>query len=275
MSSVPVSLGSSGPLSRQWLAVARPQDVVGAPAAIRLLGRDLVLWRSPSGAVVAAPDRCTHSKGDLTNGEVTGGLLACPKHGWTFGDEGRCVFKPSGLPINDKAHLKIHQCAERHGVIWVALGDPAAPLVDIDPDVDESYRLIRSDVCLWRSNPIQVISSVLAQPDSPFDDITVDVPFTVRSTSKSDDGTETHRLLTCAPVDNRSSLVTAVVWTNRDSIDDDQAIMAAAMADLEQARADAEGAPVPLPAVEVTPNDGPDAADWKSRLLGLFGHPAA
>lgn len=124
MTSALTVLSAAGPLGHQWFAVARSANVQDAPAAARLLRRDLVLWRSPSGAVVAAPDRCTHSKGDLTKGEVNDGRLVCPKHGWTFGDGGRCVFKPSGLPINDRAHLKIHPCVERYGLVWVSLDNP-------------------------------------------------------------------------------------------------------------------------------------------------------
>jgi len=275
MTSVPVALSASGPLSRQWLAVACSADVRDAPAAVRLLGRDLVVWRSPSGAVVAAPDRCTHSKGDLTKGDVHDGLLACPKHGWTFGDEGRCVFKPSGLPINDKAHLKTHASAERYGLIWVALNDPAAPIPDLDWDSDDSYRTIHSSVSAWRANPITIIESLLAQADSPFDNVVVDMPFVVHGTFKSDDGSQHRRLLSCAPVDSRTALVASVIWTNSDATDDDQKIVTEAAADLDTLKSAAEGRATLTPTIEIGSDEDAGSVDWKRRLLALFGHPAA
>lgn len=277
MNSVPVSLGVAGPLGRQWLAAAESQEVADGPAGVRLLGRDLVLWRSPDGTIVAAPYLCPHSKGDLTKGEVKDGLLACPKHGWTFGDQGRCVFKPSGLSINEKAHLKTHPTAERYGLTWVWLApeEPENSAIEVAADGDKSFRRIHSSVSMWRSNPIQIISMLLAQTDSPFDDVTVGVPFSIQGTIKSPDGAEHRRLLSCAPVDSRNSVVTSVVWTNSGSPGDDPTIVAEATADLNAVRTAVESETVLLPAVEIAPGDQPMVADWKHRLLAFFGQTAS
>lgn len=272
MTSVPVSLSSSGPLSRQWLAVARAEDVVNAPVGTRVLGRALVLWRSPSGELVAAPDRCTHSKGDLSKGEVNDGLLACPKHGWTFGDQGRCVFKPSGLPITEKAHLQTYRCAERHGLIWVALAEPDGDITEAphtNSAAAENFRLAHSEVTEWRSNPIEIVTNVIRQMNSTFDDVSVDVPFTVSGSVRSSDGTQVRRLVTSSPIDSRSSLVSTVIWINSPSADD-AGTVSAATADLRTARSDAESLVVALPAVEVAPDDGPVTTSWKQRLQTLF-----
>lgn len=48
-------------LRHQWHPVAESTDLAAdeeTPIGVRLLGEDYVLWRSPDGAVVAAPDRC-------------------------------------------------------------------------------------------------------------------------------------------------------------------------------------------------------------------------
>ena len=58
-------------LRYHWYAVAESADLGGPPVAVRLLGRDLVLWRSASGDVVAAPDRCPHREAPLSGGTVS------------------------------------------------------------------------------------------------------------------------------------------------------------------------------------------------------------
>src|SRR5215203_4950566 len=83
-------------LENYWHVVAEVADVGSEPLAVRLLARDLVLWRGPSGGLVAAPDRCPHREAPLSSGVVHDGCLSCPYHGWTFGAEGRCA-SPSGM----------------------------------------------------------------------------------------------------------------------------------------------------------------------------------
>ncbi|UXA05404.1 Rieske 2Fe-2S domain-containing protein [Mycobacterium sp. SMC-2] len=270
MTSAVIGFSAAGPFGRQWLPVASSADVQDSPAAARLLGRNLVLWRSPSAAVVAAPDLCTHSKGDLTKGEVNEGLLVCPKHGWTFGDEGRCVFKPSGLSINDKAHLKIHACTERYGLIWVSLNEPAAPLIDLAWDGDAVHRRIHSSVSVWNSNPIRIVETLLARANSPFDDVTADIPFVVQGTSKSD-GAQHRRLVSCAPIDSRHSMVATVVWTTNDAHGDGAKVVDEATADLDDARSAAESGTVLTPSIDIALDEDTGSADWKRRLLAFVG----
>jgi phenylpropionate dioxygenase-like ring-hydroxylating dioxygenase large terminal subunit len=94
-------LCSSSVLADSWHPVARSVEVATAPVSVTLLGRRVVLWRTPSDAVVAAPDRCPHREAPLSAGTVDDGCLKCAYHGWTFGDEGKCVVVPSaneGVP---------------------------------------------------------------------------------------------------------------------------------------------------------------------------------
>jgi nitrite reductase/ring-hydroxylating ferredoxin subunit len=269
MTSTFVVLNAAGPLGRQWLPVASSVDIEEGPAAAGLLGRTLVVWRGPSGAVIAAPDQCTHSKGDLTKGEVNDGRLMCPKHGWTFGDEGRCVFKPSGLPINDKAHLQTYPCTERYGLIWVSLNDPDDPVVELPWDGDGRYRRIHERASLWQSSAIHVMEMLLAEDDSPFIEISAELPFIVHGTFKSDDGAEHRRLVSCAPVDNRRSLVTSVLWASGSTTGDDAQIAERALADLDEKKSTAEAKKGPASA-EIASAEA-SFADWKRRLLTFVG----
>ena len=207
----------------------------------------------------------------MTKGEVNEGRLVCPKHGWTFGDEGRCVFKPSGLPINDKAHLKIHPCTERYGLIWVSLNDPAVPLIDLAWDGDDAHRRIHSSVSVWKSNPIRIVEELLAQTNSRFDDVTTDVPFVVQATFKFADGSQHRRLVSCAPIDSRHSVVATVVWTTNGAHGEDATVTKQAMADLDAAQSAAESGMVLTPSIDIASDENANSADWKRRLLAFVG----
>ena len=54
------------------------------PVAVRLHGRDLVLFRTASGAVGAFDDICPHRRSKLSTGTVVGERLRCQYHAWTF-----------------------------------------------------------------------------------------------------------------------------------------------------------------------------------------------
>ncbi|MBX7430500.1 Rieske 2Fe-2S domain-containing protein [Mycobacterium sp. Y57] len=272
MTNAATLFSASGPLRGQWLAVACADQIQAGPVAVRLLGNDLVLWRSPSGAVVAAPDRCTHSRRPLSKGSVDEGRLVCAKHGWTFGDAGRCVFKPSGLPITENAHLQTHPCTERHGLVWVCLGEPQAPVVELAGPDDEDNRSGHCEVSVWHANAARIMDAALAQPDSECGSVWTEMPFVIHRVLPAEDGAERHALLTCAPVDGRSSLVASVVWTRGEAGSDAATAATAVKAALGKVRsaveiADAERGP--LSSAEIAPAEGSDPGGWKHRLVSL------
>jgi len=148
-------LCSNAALRASWHAVARSVDLAGGPLAVQVLGTKVVLWRSPDGGVVAAPDRCPHREAPLSMGEVEDGCLVCPYHGFTFGDGGRCVRVPSaaeGVPPPPRAHLSTYCTAERYGLVWIALDEPRAPIPDIPQEHDPAFRRINTVVERWEAS---------------------------------------------------------------------------------------------------------------------------
>lgn len=148
-------LCSNAALRDSWFAVARAIDVGGAPVAAKLLGTKIVLWRSPSGEIVAAPDRCPHREAPLSAGTIEDGCLVCPYHGWTFADGGKCVRVPSsadGVPAPPRAHLHTFGCQERFGLVWVCLGNPRIPIPDIAQESDGTFRRINTPVEVWSTS---------------------------------------------------------------------------------------------------------------------------
>ena len=120
------------PLRRFWHPVAESSWVRDEPVAVTLLGEGLVLFRS-QGSVRCFADLCVHRGTRLSLGWVTDdGCLQCPYHGWKYDADGTCVMIPSqpadAQRVPPRARAVSYGCAERYGLVWVALDDPAADL---------------------------------------------------------------------------------------------------------------------------------------------------
>ena len=165
-------LCSSSVLADSWHPVARSVEVATSPLGVTLLARRVVLWRTPSGAVVAAPDRCPHREAPLSAGTIVDdGCLKCAYHGWTFGDEGKCVDVPSaneGVPPPPRAHLMTYGCEERYGLVWVCLGTPRAPIPDITQEHDPAFRRINTPVEVWKVSATRMVDNFLDITHFPF-----------------------------------------------------------------------------------------------------------
>ena len=158
-------------LRHHWYVVSESADVVDRPASVTLLGHALVIWRAAGGELVAAPDRCPHREAPLSEGTVRAGCLVCPYHGWTFGDEGRCVEVPSsgsGRPVPPAAHLRVIRVEERYGLVWVCLGSPVADIPTITAEDDPAYRRINSGVYRWSVSATRMTDNFLDIAHFPY-----------------------------------------------------------------------------------------------------------
>ncbi|MBT9489688.1 MAG: aromatic ring-hydroxylating dioxygenase subunit alpha [Rubrivivax sp.] len=114
--------------ARWWHPVAGLDELIGpGPWPLRLLGQDLVLWRS-LGGLQAFDDRCPHRGARLSLGRVVDDQLQCAYHGWCFDSAGACRSVPA-LPgfVPPTGHaVAAWQVATAHGLIWLAR-DPLQP----------------------------------------------------------------------------------------------------------------------------------------------------
>jgi phenylpropionate dioxygenase-like ring-hydroxylating dioxygenase large terminal subunit len=71
---------------------------------------------------------CPHRGANLWLGRNEECGIRCVYHGWKYDVTGACVDMPS-VPehqqFKDKVHAKAYKVAERNGLIWVYMGDPA------------------------------------------------------------------------------------------------------------------------------------------------------
>jgi phenylpropionate dioxygenase-like ring-hydroxylating dioxygenase large terminal subunit len=93
----------------------------GKVQPVKLLGRDLAIYRSQSGQVVALDAYCPHMGAHLAEGTVEGEGIRCFFHNWKYDAQGQCVEVPSlgkALPVC----VKTWHCTEQYGLIWVWVG---------------------------------------------------------------------------------------------------------------------------------------------------------
>ncbi|HEY3117059.1 MAG TPA: Rieske 2Fe-2S domain-containing protein [Chloroflexota bacterium] len=133
-------------MRRYWQPVALAEElpVGGAPLPVRLLGEDLVLFRTPGTSPLEGRGEgegsnigclaihCSHRGADLSYGRLEDGGLRCIYHGWLYDIHGRCLEQP-GEPAGSSFHEKIrhiaYPCQEVAGLILAYLGPGEPPLI--------------------------------------------------------------------------------------------------------------------------------------------------
>lgn len=130
-----------GKLMRQyWLPALQSNELEagGAPVRLLLLGEKLIAYRSPNGSVGVMDHRCSHRNASLFYGRNEEGGMRCVYHGWKFDATGQCIDVPN-IPNGDAFRQKVKNTAyatfEKHGIVWVFMGDqsqiPATPRIEV------------------------------------------------------------------------------------------------------------------------------------------------
>jgi phenylpropionate dioxygenase-like ring-hydroxylating dioxygenase large terminal subunit len=136
-----------------WYVAERSRNLAAAqPLKVRMLGRDLVLFRDRDGRAACLSNVCPHRGANLAGGRCRDdGTLACPYHGWRFNRDGRCTRIPSSAEptaVHAAAKVDSYPVVEQDGLIWVFLGDrpeAAAPPFAIPEVGSTDYRKINFD----------------------------------------------------------------------------------------------------------------------------------
>ena len=103
-----------GDLMRQyWLPVGYSWEYEpeGQPQRVRVLGEDLVIWRSLDGTPAFTQANCPHRGAGFFFGRTEESGLRCAYHGWKFDADGQCVDMP-----NEPAESAFKEEGEDNGV---------------------------------------------------------------------------------------------------------------------------------------------------------------
>ena len=157
-----VTTVSTAALRDFWHPVAFSGDVTTQPHAVTLLDERVVLYRTESGVAVAHRNICIHRGTPLSLGWVEEETIVCAYHGWTYGPDGRCVRIPSVAPgrkIPPKARLTNFRVDEQHGIVWVCLGEPTAPIADFPEFADDTFRTFLTEEDEWNANAARLVEN--------------------------------------------------------------------------------------------------------------------
>jgi phthalate 4,5-dioxygenase oxygenase subunit len=133
-----------GNLMREyWMPAIRSDELPAPdcpPLRVRLLGEDLVGYRTTSGTVGLIQNSCPHRGASLFFGRNEEEGLRCVYHGWKFDLTGACVDMPSEPAesnFKNKVRARAYPTHERKGIIWAYMGprEVPPPLPDIEANL--------------------------------------------------------------------------------------------------------------------------------------------
>jgi phenylpropionate dioxygenase-like ring-hydroxylating dioxygenase large terminal subunit len=137
-----------------WHPVAFSADVTDKPHAAKLLDQRLVLARLGD-RLACFRDLCVHRGTPLSLGWIDGEELVCAYHGWCYDAAGACTripALPADHPIPRRARAEAFATEERYGIVWVCLGEPAAPIPAFPEADDPAYKLTYYPAVTWRAS---------------------------------------------------------------------------------------------------------------------------
>src|SRR3954465_11280385 len=141
-----------GNLMRQyWLPALRSDELASPdcpPMRLRLLGENLIAFRTTSGATGIVTNSCPHRGASMFFGRNEDEGLRCVYHGWKFDVTGACVDMPSmpeGDTYREKIHIINYPVTEAGDIIWAYMGpankQPAFPAFEW-ADTPKSHRYV-------------------------------------------------------------------------------------------------------------------------------------
>ena len=114
-------------LRRYWQPIALSSDASTTPHHVRVLGEDLILFRTGRGRPGLLYPRGAPRGASLFYGGVERDGIRCCSHGWVYDTEGRCLEQPcepeNGLH-RDRIRQPWYPVHERYGLVWAYLGPP-------------------------------------------------------------------------------------------------------------------------------------------------------
>src|SRR6202049_2746178 len=139
-----VRVGSGTPggelMRRYWQPALLAEELPerdGPQIRVRLLGEDLIAFRSTDGTVGLVDAFCPHRRAPLffARNEECG--LRCVYHGWKFDRTGTCVDMPSepaGTTLLSKVKLLAYPTLAKGGVVWTYMGPEE--MIPPEPDYE-------------------------------------------------------------------------------------------------------------------------------------------
>lgn len=120
-------------MRRYWQPIGAADEMAQRwTQRVRLLGEDLVLFKSRQGALGLIAEQCPHRRASFFHGIPTEQGIRCPYHGWEFDAKGHCLQQPfeADNPVfRERCGTEAYPVQELGGVLFAYLGPLPAPLL--------------------------------------------------------------------------------------------------------------------------------------------------
>ena len=152
-----------------WHPVALTSEVSEIPREIRILGEDLVIFKTKKGNIGLVHKACPHRRASMAYGKTENEGIRCCYHGWLFSPNGEILETPGEDPESKQAKklretfkLGAYPVIEFNGLVFSYLGPmdkiPEFPHYDsfkIPGNISSPYRINYN--CNW----IQVLDAIM------------------------------------------------------------------------------------------------------------------
>jgi 5,5'-dehydrodivanillate O-demethylase len=157
-------------LRRYWQALCPVTELSTSKPKkrVRILGEDLLVYRSAEGKLLCIEEHCSHRAVSLYRGFIEDGGIRCCYHGWKFDCSGRCIERPfetSEAPA--AANLRAYPVETLGGIAFVYMGpDPAKapplPRWDVLARTDRPRKILVVPIhnCNWLQIQENTVDSV-------------------------------------------------------------------------------------------------------------------
>ena len=156
-------------LRRYWHPVALLKDVSHTPLEIRVLGEDLVIFKTTENKIGLIHKFCTHRRASLVFGKTESKGIRCCYHGWLFSPDGEILETPGEDPdskqakfVREKFRLGAYPIKEFNGIIFAFMGPPEKVPEFPHYDAYETSYDKRSPYKInYKCNWIQVLDAIM------------------------------------------------------------------------------------------------------------------
>jgi phenylpropionate dioxygenase-like ring-hydroxylating dioxygenase large terminal subunit len=147
-------------LRRYWQPVANAAEMTdGLPLKLRILGEDLVLFRTNKGEYGLVEQRCSHRGASLEYGVISDAGIRCAYHGFHYAPDGTILETGSGAPMANAGKLchGAYPVHVFHDLIFAYMGPPELkpvfPMLDlyVNPNITVENGHKRTGIldCNW------------------------------------------------------------------------------------------------------------------------------
>jgi phthalate 4,5-dioxygenase oxygenase subunit len=155
-------------MRRFWVPATLSSEITagGSPQRIRLLGQNMVAFRTEDGRLGVFDEACPHRGVSLALGRNADCALTCIFHGWKFDVTGKVLDVPPEPPerrsaFASRVKVRTYSAREAAGIVWIWMGEGEPGLFPALNWIDLPVSHVRCSVGIIRANWVYGIEGQL------------------------------------------------------------------------------------------------------------------